>query len=366
MPHPPPTRLLRRRTLKALSKTTSRGAGPGPRNRLLPILLLLAHGLAGCVVWPGGALTTDQRLNGATTLQAFASQKSALRFRTLSVHDGSGKQLGLATRYRSPRDLICKASAVTDHGSLQVRSPNGQFSPAFIAGVDAHADLALLRRQGADSTEREPSVDWFRTPPREGAWVSCLADLDTVKVGIVSGGVREIEEPDPMLGVILKLEQDEAQGGAMIETVIKRSAAHKARLKDGDRILAVNEEDIRHYRHLQRVLHRLRPGAKILLDYERSGRRRQQWITLGDETMTEGHDRNLRMSGPVSDRRAGFHEVFQHDCPLKPESMGGPVVDLEGRLIGVNIARSDRVTTFALTLSEVRRAMERIQSHLPN
>ena len=77
--------------------------------------------------------------------------------------------------------------------------------------------------------------------------------------------------------------------------------------------------------------------------------------------MTEGENRNLKMSGPVSARRAGFEEVFQHDSPVAPDSMGGPVVNLRGQVIGMNIARSDRVTTFALTPRAVRNAVARIR-----
>jgi serine protease Do len=40
--------------------------------------------------------------------------------------------------------------------------------------------------------------------------------------------------------------------------------------------------------------------------------------------------------------------VLQHDLPLKPRDMGSPLLDLNGNCIGLNIARVDRVTTFAL------------------
>ncbi len=40
--------------------------------------------------------------------------------------------------------------------------------------------------------------------------------------------------------------------------------------------------------------------------------------------------------------------MLQHDLPLSPIDMGSPLLDLEGHVIGINIARVDRVTTFAL------------------
>ena len=53
-------------------------------------------------------------------------------------------------------------------------------------------------------------------------------------------------------------------------------------------------------------------------------------------------------NGGVSLRNDNFPEVLQHDIPLLPADMGGPVATLEGKVVGINIARVDRVTTFAL------------------
>ena len=52
--------------------------------------------------------------------------------------------------------------------------------------------------------------------------------------------------------------------------------------------------------------------------------------------------------GPFSDRRSGFPQVLPHDTPLQPKNCGGPLVDTEGRAVGINIARALRVTTYAL------------------
>ena len=45
--------------------------------------------------------------------------------------------------------------------------------------------------------------------------------------------------------------------------------------------------------------------------------------------MTWGYMMN-RMSGRMSQRRAGFPQAIQHDTVLEPEMCGGPVVDLSG------------------------------------
>ncbi len=61
-----------------------------------------------------------------------------------------------------------------------------------------------------------------------------------------------------------------------------------------------------------------------------------------------------RMSGRISHRRAGFPQAIQHDTVLTPEMCGGPVVDLSGKAVGVNIARAGRVETYAVPADTVK------------
>jgi len=46
--------------------------------------------------------------------------------------------------------------------------------------------------------------------------------------------------------------------------------------------------------------------------------------------------------------------VFQHDTPLFPEHCGGPMVDLDGQVVGLNIARRGRAASFALPAQLVK------------
>lgn len=328
------------------------------------LLLVTLTGLSACAWLPTEFLTSQERLNGATTLQAFSPLKETLRRHGMAVSDDKGRQLGLITRYDSQGALLCKASDVIKRGPLHVEDAQGREIPVVLAGVDDVSDVGLLRMEDPQQMPDAGPAFGQASFPAEGSWVSCLRDLESVKVGVVSGQTRPISKARAMLGILLK--PTDERPGAVIEEVIKSGAADRAAFKPEDRILAMNAEPIRDYRQLQSAVRSLRPGTHVLLEYERRGKRERKSVALGDETMTEGQDRNLKMSGPVSSRRAGFEEVFQHDCPVTPESMGGPVVNLEGEIVGMNIARSDRVTTFALTPRAVHRAVARIRQHLPD
>ena len=58
-------------------------------------------------------------------------------------------------------------------------------------------------------------------------------------------------------------------------------------------------------------------------------------------------------SGPV---------VLQHDTVLRPNQCGGPVVNLDGQAVGVNIARAGRVASYALPASVVLPLLEELKS----
>jgi serine protease Do len=80
--------------------------------------------------------------------------------------------------------------------------------------------------------------------------------------------------------------------------------------------------------------------------------------------MMEG-DRERAMeqaAGPVSRRRSGFPQVIQHDTVLHPAQCGGPLVDLDGKAVGINIARAGRVATYALPASLILAAMDDLKS----
>lgn len=343
-----------------------KGSANAPQARWLVLSLFCFTLLNGCVnFWPGGSLTSDQRVQGAATLQAFQSLQAPLRMQGITVLDKRGRQLGMATWFGQEGLLLAKASDVANQGRLQIDDARGQRHPVTLAGLDDLSDVALLNVQAQGTPPPRPSMGtWSASPPSEGEWVACLEGTNEVKVGVVSGRARRIPEPRPLLGIFLKPTSD--QPGAVIDEVVKKGAADRAGLKADDRIVSVNGDPIRDYQSLQDKVRSLEPGLPVTIEYVRAEDLRKKTFPLGDDSWTEGDERNRRMSGPVSSRRAGFEEVFQHDSPVNPKAIGGPVVNLDGKVVGMNIARTDRVTTYALTPRAIRQAVWRIQGDLSN
>jgi serine protease Do len=53
--------------------------------------------------------------------------------------------------------------------------------------------------------------------------------------------------------------------------------------------------------------------------------------------------------------------AFQHDTVLRPADCGGPIVDLDGRVIGFNIARAGRTESYALPAVEVNKVLDQLR-----
>ena len=108
-------------------------------------------------------------------------------------------------------------------------------------------------------------------------------------------------------------------------------------------------------------------GDTVDLLVERNGKRLTLPITLMHRPLDlkDRTDFMNQMGNTLSRRRDGFDAVFQHDATIEPEQCGGPLVDLDGRLIGINIARAGRVESYALPLAEVVAALARLRASAP-
>ena len=49
-----------------------------------------------------------------------------------------------------------------------------------------------------------------------------------------------------------------------------------------------------------------------------------------------------------------------HDIVIHPDECGGPIVDTDGRVVGINIARALRVSTFAIPANVVQQVAARL------
>jgi serine protease Do len=288
-----------------------------------------------------------QERNHASVKQAFREVVAPVRNSTVRVL-ADGKQVALGVIVRPDGLVATKGSEA--QGKLEIELSDGRRLAAKQVATDETNDLALLRVNAAGLPAAALSS---AAPLAVGGWLAtCGQGVDPVAVGVVSVAAREIRPPRGILGVLLS-----EGGGAQIEEIMPGSAAEEAGLQVADKVVEMDGKKISTTEQLRNMLRRKQAGDKVRLTIARAEEKIDMEITLGTEEMSGMRADRFQMmnllGGPLSTRRAGFRTAFQHDTILAPNDCGGPVVDLEGRIVGLNIARAGRVDSYAIPAAVV-------------
>ena len=240
--------------------------------------------------------------------------------------------------------ILTKASSLRE--PVRVRLRDGREFDAAVVGVDAEYDLAMLKVDA----RRLPTLDLeHRDPPEVGRWVATAAPgRDPLAVGVVSVGPRSIPKQSGILGIQLEETED---GKPLVVQVVPDSGAARAGILVNDVVLAVNGKPTENREELIRTVREYSPDDEIEVTLLRDGEEQTLRATLTDRVQGMRFDRGdyqNNLGGRLSRRRYGFPAVFQHDTVLQPDECGGPLVDLEGRVVGFNIARAGRTESYAL------------------
>jgi serine protease Do len=260
---------------------------------------------------------------------------------------------------RSDGHIVTKASELKENGKIECQLANEkQKREAKVVARDSATDLAILKIDAKNLPVAPWSTD---EPPAVGSWLATTGlSQDPLSFGVVSVAARKILPPQAALGIQL----DEDEKLARIAGVAPGLAAERAKLKEGDIVRKVNGEAIKGRPHLQQVIRSHQPGDKVTLVIEREGKVQTIEATLGSMSDLVPRDERSEfqnsLGGALSERRSGFPLAIQHDSVLRPIDCGGPIVDLDGKVVGLNIARAGRVESYALPSSVVRETVDRL------
>ena|SRR5437764_10052539 len=251
--------------------------------------------------------------------------------------------------------ILTKASEL--YGQVTVRLNDGTEQDADIVAVHKPTDLALLK---VDAKGLQPVKFAASKKVPAGFWVAAAKPgSGPQSVGIVSVSTRDLsgDEAAPellnpnrgFLGIRLA-EKDPEDGGAQIASVEPRTGAEKAGLKKDDVICELEGKSISSRVALQELLDAYRPGEVVRLKLRRDGKELEKKVTLGGPAgpPNRGDIQNTLGGHRLSGRHKGFPSILQTDMFLKPEQCGAPVVDLDGKVLGLSIARAGRVETWVL------------------
>ena len=313
-----------------------------------------------CVCLLGSAVCTaaqDRERNlPPKLLAAFREVISETSKSTVQVYS-DGYRAALGAVVRSDGLIVTKASELKGKIECQL-SNDSQKRLATLVSRDSATDLAILKIDAKDL----PVAPWSSgEPPAVGSWLATPGPVsrDPLTVGVVSVAARRLSSA--AMGVRL---EETASGFARIATVLPGLAAERAGLKDGDIFRKVDGKEVKGMQQLQEAIRAHYPGEKVSIDIERQGRQQTMEVTLGSFTDLVPRDERSEfqnsLGGSLSERRADFPLAIQHDSVLKPTECGGPIVDLDGKVVGLNIARAGRVESYALPATIVRDTVEKL------
>ncbi len=265
-----------------------------------------------------------------------------------------GRRIALGAIVTDEGHVLTKASELEP--PLRCQLFEGRIVDATLVAVDEQWDLALLRLEG----DREVvAVQWSESEsPPVGSWLATTG-LQTlpISIGVVSVAEREIERRRPALGVVL----EDSPRGPRVHRVLENSAAAQAGLRINDVVTHLDGEPMSDRDELIDAIRQRRPGGRVKLSVLRGDETMEIDAELGEWTQLVHGDRaNFQdnLGGQLSNRRSGFPSALQHDTVLRPNQCGGPLVGLDGSVVGLNIARASRIGSYAIPASEIPAILE--------
>ena len=277
---------------------------------------------------------------------------------TVCIHcDGKHKALGGVID--SDGWVVTKATPLC--GNLTCILPDGRKLPAAVVAESSQYDVALVKVDAKGLA----TLDMSETEaPGVGAFLATVGrSRDPVAVGVVSVAPRTIPAQPAVLGV--ELDPDDRP---LVVQTVPGSGAAEAGVKANDLIIRVDGKATGSREKLVTLIRSYNPGDEVELTIERAGEQLTLKATLSGQFPGLPMGRNEfqnNLGGDLSVRRFGFPLAFQHDTVLRPTDCGGPVVDLDGRVVGFNIARSGRTESYALPISAVKTVIAQLMMQKP-
>lgn len=329
------------------------------RTRWMLTITLLAL-LSSAALGQGrqGGLIPKLFKSGETTRTAFADTVAAAAKATVRVLC-DGKPAALGTVVDADGFVLTKASELTGE-KIECKLADGKTYVASVVGAHADTDLAMLKIDAKGL----PAVSWGKGDAAVGQWLaSAGTGKEPLAVGVVSVPKRAIPKQPGALGI----RRDENDPTAKIAQVYPKSAAEGAGLKAGDIIIQLDGKKVETFEQLATTVRQHGPGDVLKLRVKRGEEEFDVSVELSPQSVlpmlgdNRGNIQNT-MGGKLSTRRYGFASVIQHDTVLKPEDCGGPVVGLDGKVVGINIARGGRVESYALPVDVIQPLLANLKS----
>ena len=281
-----------------------------------------------------------------------------------------GKDIALGTIVSIDGLIVTKNSELPPDKAPEVRLRDGRKLTAKLVGTDIKLDLALLKIEATDL----PAIQFAESKTEVVGNMLAAPGLDEgpVAIGVVSVATRTVKPRElpavtpPKDSGFLGVGLEEGEGGAKIMSVMPNSAAEKAGMKVNDIVTLIAETAIIVTETMINTIQHHKPGEVVPIKLKRGEAELELKVALGarppEDPRLARRDFQNRMGSELSNRRGGFPSILQSDMVIKPTDCGGPIVDLDGKVIGLSIARAGRTESYVLPGELVKAAVAEMKN----
>ncbi|HYV38843.1 MAG TPA: trypsin-like peptidase domain-containing protein [Gemmataceae bacterium] len=343
----------------------------------------------------GGGKALPTFKNDATFKAAFREPiaktvKSTVRIKC----DGTDTALGVVLT--SDGYILTKASDL--YGKIVVKIPTGEELEAKWVGYhDAH-DLAVLKIKAVNLVPIEftdssvTPVGYFVASPGTG--------VDPVAVGVLSVAARKVQNPTKKGGADGKAEKkgpgesksglellgiktsDDSRGAKVTAVQLTGvggggapgggkkgggggggqpgkgggkggpESPAKGKVLANDIIVAVDNKAVKNAETFTKLMQSYKGLDVVTIRLIRGDDFVEHNIRIA--LIPDQPNQQNNMGSDISKRFNGFPVILQHDSVVLPKDCGGPLVDLDGNVIGINVCRAGRVDSHAVPSEVIR------------
>lgn len=300
-----------------------------------------------------------------TELSLFSAVVNPNKNSIVSIRDG-GLLMCLGTVMSQDGYILTKASEIEGAIDPEVILPDGRRFKARELATDYSFDLMLLKIQATDlqpvslEVDRQLSVGELAVL-QNGKGEALMPTVISVKTHTTEGANKAF------LGI--RMEPD--GNGVRIERVLPGGAAERNGMKAGDVIMSLNGRAVDHPNTLIAAIGAFKPGDKISVRFMRDDKIRTIDIVLTSKFVNEDAMlplyREEQFQGQFASTHAGgFPKVIQIDADVYPRQVGGPLLGINGKTLGIVIARADRFPAFAIPADAVATVFEQLKIEAKN
>ncbi|MCP4099085.1 MAG: PDZ domain-containing protein [Planctomycetaceae bacterium] len=247
-------------------------------------------------------------------------------------------------------NLISKSTLVGTEPRVQLG--NGSSLAAEVVARDPKNDLVLLQVDFRDVGGIDLSRikgDLAEQPGRLLLMPDAEGDGSISTWGSNFFAVPRTRASGGYLGVVIG-----SRDNKVVFEEVQDGAAKKAGLEAGDVVLKLDDKSVRQRNDVFRFLSNQDVNNRIDVTVRRDGEEITKQVILGKRPAKKSRHIADDFDGGKSVRRDGFSRVVSHDADLRPEQCGGPVFDIDGNFLGVNISRFSRTRAYVIPRTVIK------------